>query len=239
MVIPQNIKFAGVSPYVFWAAVGVVLAAAMFLCFIKRRGMSLRLPMFLLFSSFLGMITGARVFSVIASEIFFRNTGKEAYAGLVFYGGLFGFLAVYRFLQKTLLNSQSPVLWDAAALAIPLFHAFGRIGCGFSGCCFGIECSRIFVSYADGIKRFPVQFLGAGCEFLLFLLLLILSYRRKCVGSLIKIYLTVYPIGRFFIEFLRGDEVRGMIGLLSFGQICSVVLLAATLIIQLKRRYEL
>lgn len=239
MYISQNIKFLGVSPYIFWAAVGLVLAAALFLGLIKKDGMKLRLPFFLLVSSFLGMITGARCFSAIASEIYFRNTGRESHGGLVFYGGLFGFLAVYYILQKIMLNSENAGLWDAAAVIIPLFHAFGRIGCGFSGCCFGIECSRIFVSYADGIKRFPVQFLGAACEFLIFLVLLILAKRRKFCGSLIKIYLTVYPIGRFFIEFLRGDGVRGMIGNFSFGQVCSVVLLAAMLIIQLKRRYEL
>ena len=51
MYISQNIKFLGVSPYIFWAAVGVVLAAAVFLGLIKKDGMKLHLPFFLLVSS--------------------------------------------------------------------------------------------------------------------------------------------------------------------------------------------
>lgn len=236
MNISQNIKFLGVSPYIFWAAVGAVLSATVFLRLIKKDGMGLRLPFFLLISSFLGMVTGARGFSVIASEIYFQNTGRESHGGLVFYGGLFGFLATYYILQKIMLNSENAGLWDAAAVTIPLFHAFGRIGCAFSGCCFGIEFSRFFVIYSDGIRRFPVQFLGAACEFLMFLLLITLSERRKFRGSLIKIYLTVYPIGRFFIEFLRGDGVRGMIGNFSFGQVCSIALLCAMINVHFRKR---
>lgn len=236
MNISQNIGFLGVSPYIFWAAIGAGLAVAVFLRLIKIGGMGLRLPLFLLASSFLGMITGARVFSVIASEIYFQNTGITLHGGLVFYGGLFGFLTTYYILQKIMFGSENAALWDAAAVIIPLFHAFGRVGCAFSGCCFGIEFSRFFVIYSDGIKRFPVQFLGAAGEFFLFLLLLVLTKRQKSHGSLIKIYLTVYPIGRFFIEFLRGDDVRGMIGIFSFGQICSIALLCAMLYIYFRQR---
>ena len=240
MKIADDLKFLGISPYIFWVIVGSFFATAMFLYLIKKDGINLHLPLFLLASSFLGMITGARGFAVIASKIYFQNTGRESHGGLVFYGGLLGFLLTYYILQKIMFNSENAVLWDAAAIIIPLFHAFGRIGCAFSGCCFGIEFNRFFVIYSDGVKRLPVQILGATCEILLFLLFLILAKKRKFHGALVKIYLTAYPIGRFFIEFLRDDDVRGMIGIFSFGQICSVALLLVMTFIHFKKgRFEL
>ena len=238
MNIPENLKIMGVSPYIFWAIVGCVFALAVFLYYIKRNGMTVRLPLFLMFSSFLGVFPGARIFSYIASKIYYANTGKESYGGLVFYGGLLGFLTVFYLLQKISVNSQSKVLWDGAALAIPLFHTFGRIGCAFSGCCFGIEFDKFYIAYSDGIKRFPVQFSEAFSEFLLFSVLMIFACKGKYHGSLIKIYLFTYSVLRFFLEFLRGDEIRGMIGCLSFSQVCSIAVLAGLIIHSLKRRSD-
>lgn len=238
MNIPDNLKFMGVSPYIFWAIIGCVFALAVFLFHIKRNGMTPRLPLFLIFSSFLGASPGARVFAYIASKIYYANTGKESYGGLVFYGGLFGFLTVFYLFQKITVNSQNKILWDGAALAIPLFHAFGRIGCAFSGCCFGIEFDKFYIAYSDGIRRFPVQLLEASFELLLFLVLMIFACKRKHRGSLIKIYLITYSVLRFFLEFLRGDEIRGMIGCLSFSQVCSIAVFAGMIIHLLKRRSD-
>ena len=58
MNIPENLKIMGVSPYIFWAIVGCVFALAVFLFYINRNGMTVRLPLFLMFSSFLGVFPG-------------------------------------------------------------------------------------------------------------------------------------------------------------------------------------
>lgn len=224
MIISTDLTFFGLSPYIFWCIIGCFAVILAYSFFVIRGGFALKLPFFMLFSSFLGMVTGARLFSVISNRIYFENTGNYSPDGLVFYGGLFGFLAVFWILQRCCFKSQNKKLWDAASVSIPLFHGFGRIGCGFSGCCFGVECQCFFVEYSDGIRRFPVQFIGAVLEFLLFFALFRLLLKRKYEGNLIKIYLTAYSVGRFVIEFLRGDEVRGMLGVLSFGQVCSIAL---------------
>ena len=69
---------------------------------------------------------------------------------------------------------------DVAALASPLFHIFGRLGCFLSGCCFGVESSVGFVYHhclieeANGVSRFPVQLVEAFANLFIFLLLFIL-----------------------------------------------------------------
>ena len=44
-------------------------------------------------------------------------------------------------------------------------------------------------------------------------------------GRLLGIYLLYYVIARFFLEMLRGDSLRGGIGILSTSQIISLILL--------------
>ena len=49
------------------------------------------------------------------------------------------------------------------------------------------------------------------------------------ISNLLRIvaplYLMCYAVFRFFIEFFRGDKVRGGIGALSFSQIVSILIL--------------
>ena len=191
--------------------------------------MTVRLPLFLIFSSFLGVFPGARIFSYVASKIYYANTGKESYGGLVFYGGLLGFLTVFYLLQKMSVNSQSKVLWDGAALAIPLFHTFGRIGCAFSGCCFGIESHFGFTVHGNVLSpavndvcRFPVQLLEAALNLVLFAIFRHLLKKDRFKGGLFPMYLLSYSVIRFCDEFLRGDIIRGHVGLLSTSQWISI-----------------
>ena len=56
--------------------------------------------------------------------------------GLVFYGGLI--LSMLIFFTWCAVKRERPLaLADLLCVAIPLGHAFGRIGCFFCGCCWG------------------------------------------------------------------------------------------------------
>ena len=119
---------------------------------------------------------------------------------------------------------------DIVSLNIPLFHFFGRIGCFLGGCCFGIPC-KIGCTYtmgpieqANGIARFPAQLLEALFNLCLFFLLNYLYKKRKMENALLYVYLIIYAAGRFFIEFLRGDEYRGFLFGLSTSQIISILI---------------
>ena len=114
---------------------------------------------------------------------------------------------------------------DSAAVALPLFHSFGRVGCFFSGCCYGVESQLGFM--LGGERRFPVQLLSAGSLFALSVILFVLFKKKVLQGKLLFAYLTVYAVGRFFIEFLRGDEIRGKIWIFSTSQFISIIILSA------------
>ena len=59
---------------------------------------------------------------------------------------------------------------------------------------------------------------------LLFFLLLYQLERGKLPGRLLQLYLLIYPVYRFVLEFFRGDDYRGFLFGLSTSQILSVVL---------------
>lgn len=171
----------------------------------------------------LGRLEGPAQFFQILAGLF---------GGSVFYGGLIGGTAA-GMLHMRRKKLDIPLCSDILAPAVPLFHAFGRIGCFLGGCCYGVECEFGFVfslspvSGANGVRRFPVQLLEAGFNLLLFFLLWRLYRRGKLGGRLFALYLALYSVGRFFLESLRGDAHRGFVAGLSTSQWISIALAAA------------
>ena len=167
------------------------------------------------------------------------------YGGSVFYGGFLGGLAglaVFLRIEKEL-NKRD--FYDLYGLGIPLFHFFGRLGCFLGGCCYGVECEFGFlVEHNDfspglaGVRRFPIQLVEAVLNLALFFLLYAL-YRHFCKtaesgrnlsGIIIFLYMLIYPVYRFILEFFRGDEVRGIWGPFSTSQWISIAVFLAGLI---------
>lgn len=157
------------------------------------------------------------------------------FGGAVYYGGLLaGIMTGWIYMKRKKLDTR--VCSDILAPAIPLFHAFGRVGCFFAGCCYGVPGKFGFVFYnsplpeANGVVRFPVQLLEAAIELLIFLLLDRMLKKGAGRGSFLKIYLGLYAFVRFFLEYLRGDELRGYILGMSTSQFISLIILAVLLI---------
>lgn len=152
--------------------------------------------------------------------------------GLVFYGGLFGALLVLNgYCRHYALDRK--VFFDYYAPLIPLFHAFGRVGCFLTGCCYGKECRHLGIAFTystsapNGVPFFPIQLVSAVGELVLFIL--VLSYERSHhrEGRSVPFYLLVYALGRWVLEFFRGDEIRGIIAGLSTSQWISMAVFAA------------
>ena len=75
----------------------------------------------------------------------------------------------------------------------------------------------------------PVQlYESAGC-LLLFLLLDRLARRGRQGDALLAVYLCLYALLRFCLEFLRGDAARGFVGPLSTSQAVALLTLAVVL----------
>ncbi len=169
-----------------------------------------------------------------------RSEGLSALIGegFVFYGGLlFGALGAY--LGTLLMKESVSAVCFAVVPALPLGHAFGRLGCFFAGCCYGVPYdgpgSVVFPVLAPQAV-FPVQLLESFLNLLLFALLLVLRRRRVSGEKLLLLYFTVYSVLRFLLEYLRGDSVRGAWGDFSTSQWISLLILAASVVLFLKDR---
>ena len=185
-------------------------------------------------------ILGAKLFSILTSiniiieyQLSFIDIIKN---GFVFYGGLIGGvvgLLIYCLAYKI------PILnfFDLAAVALPLGHAFGRIGCFFAGCCYGQPTDSIFgVTYTSpadpntpvGIPLLPTQLFETGYLLLIFAALLFLSRKKLSSGILCAVYIFAYSTCRFVNEFFRCDAARGFLWVFSTSQIISILLVLIT-----------
>jgi phosphatidylglycerol:prolipoprotein diacylglycerol transferase len=98
-----------------------------------------------------------------------------------------------------------------------------------AGCCYGIETASplglIFPESSmapSGIRLFPIQPISSALDFLNFFVLVLISKKTKATGQVAGFYLIFYSLGRFIVEFFRGDLIRGTVGILSTSQFISV-----------------
>lgn len=148
--------------------------------------------------------------------------------GFVVYGGIIGgILAGWIYCKVKKLNFLT--YFDLMMPSIALAQGFGRIGCFLAGCCYGKEAygrlSVIFTNsdYApNNIPLIPTQIYSSILDFLHFFLLLYIARHKKAEGEVAACYLIFYSVGRFVLEFFRGDLERGSIGVLSTSQFISI-----------------
>ena len=162
-------------------------------------------------------------------------------SGFVFLGGLIGAAATaYVVCRKRGIDVAA--CFDLLACAIPLAHAFGRIGCFFYGCCFGAVhehggflCFRFPEGSPAGMAGqgqpvFAAQLVESSALFALWGLLWTLHKRIRVPGMMACVYAAGYGMLRFALEFLRGDVARGHVGALSTSQWISGMMVVTALI---------
>ena len=156
------------------------------------------------------------------------STGWVVFGGLL--GGIFG---GWMFCRIRKLPAWK--YFDIGLPSVALAQGFGRIGCFFAGCCYGVETDSVFsivFSHSDfapnHVHLVPTQLLSAAGDFILAFFLWF--YDRKLKrrdGETAALYLILYSAGRFVIEFWRGDLIRGAVGPLSTSQFIGLFTLSA------------
>lgn len=170
----------------------------------------------------------------------FLDVFKIHRGGLVFYGGFLGaVLALVIFARRRRWAVWR--IADLVAPALALGHAFGRIGCLINGCCFGFPydgpCAVSYPAYVGGflnsaaavqaeqglltltrdtiwsVPTFPLQAIAAVGNVLICLLLLWMEKRQWFRQRLFLVYIIMYTVGRFLLEFGRGDYLVKTAGL--------------------------
>lgn len=194
-----------------------------------------------------GAILGARLLYVISywdKEFAGRSITAifNMRSGLVYYGGLIGAsLATIIFCRR----AKVP-LWkmsDVMAPSIALGHAFGRIGCFMTGCCYGKPTDLPWAVHfpkdhsTSGVGVHPTQLYESALNFLFYAGLAWLYRRRKFDGQVFAVYLIGYAILRTTTEMFRGDYQKFYLGgIATPGQTVSLVILAAGLALWWKQR---
>lgn len=252
-----NIFGKDISTYTLCAAIGLGFCILL-ITLLTRKRKDLYKPSMSVLCLFagLGMLIGAHILYAFTRtdiiryifghwEDFTRSWNKvfatlgELFGGMVFYGGLLGAIAgaaIYLKAKKL----EFFLYADVLAPAIPLFHAFGRIGCLLGGCCYGMESSFGFhtTPHVDGVadvSRFPVQLVEACGNLLICLVLSWLSRKPVKKGTVLASYFVLYAILRFTDEFFRGDIIRGAWFGLATSQWISIILFIIGVIMLLRR----
>ena len=235
-----------IGMYSLLALVGAVAVVIFFVINKKRTGFdAFDLSLFLLIIVAGLLIGGHLLYGITQYNLIFLAFSKigqisfkdfvtviaAAFSGNVFYGGLIGSfvaLAIYLKVRKLGADKNRSIL-DVYSCSVPLFHAFGRIGCFLGGCCYGIESSFGFTAHGNefspdvnDVNRFPVQLLESFLNVLLFVALVIVLRKGLLRGNIIWLYGLIYSVIRFSDEFLRGDVIRGFVLGLSTSQWISI-----------------
>jgi prolipoprotein diacylglyceryl transferase len=127
-------RVGGISPHGIGIAVGYLVAGSLMVRHAARRGISADDVWNMLMRAVIGVIIGARLFYVMGHPGEFFGAGRNFVdifkiyqGGIVFYGGVFGGIAVaYPYMRKHALSFKA--VMDSAAPAFPLGLIFGRLG---------------------------------------------------------------------------------------------------------------
>lgn len=130
-------------------------------------------------------------------QIFMLNRG-----GLSFYGG-FGLAVISAIIFLKREDLPASKILDIIAPYLALGQSIGRIGCFLNGCCYGKPTNFFFAVYfpEEFLARHPTQLYASLNLLLIFIIL------RVFRGPIFLLYCLLYSGSRFFIEYLRGDNL--------------------------------
>lgn len=194
-------------------------------------------------------LLGAKVLMVLTEWRFYSDNPREIFSwatlqsGGVFYGG---FIAATVFGAWYVRAYRLP-FWktaDVVAPAVAIGQSVGRLGCFAAGCDYGRPTSSFLaVVFTNPLSHqvtgvplnvpiHPAQIYESLATFVILGILLWRIHRKAYDGEVFILYIGLYAVARFFIEFLRGDEDRGFVfnHLLSTSQFIAILALIAVAI---------
>ena len=219
--------------YPFFFVLGWLAGGVVFYAEVRRRGWPVEKLLFAMVACVFGALAGA----VIAGAFFFdwrdvfthlttlEIVGKSVIGGIA--GGFIGVEVAKKIVKYPYSTG------DAFALAIPIGHAIGRIGCFLGGCCYGTPTTLPWAvrypagsfPHASQIARgeiahdapaslpiHPTPLYEIGFDLLLFIVLFALRDRLRVRGNLFRVYLFAYATFRLGLEMVRGDSPFPAIG---------------------------
>ncbi len=231
---------------------------------LERYGQPRQLAWDLLAGIAIGGIVGAKLYYLglhwrdVVADPLHELTSR---GGLVWYGGFIGGVLAYWY-QIRRRKLPMALMFDSSAPALALAYAVGRIGCFLVGDDYGLPTdSWVGVIFPAGasppstagylrsvgaqipatipdaqlVPVHPTQLYETALGLIMFAILWRLGKKTHPQGRLFAVFMLLYSVERFFIEFVRAKGDRVLLGL-STSQLASILLFALAVVLILRQR---
>ncbi len=162
-------------------------------------------------AAFCGAMLGAKApFLLYDFSGFLDGTAWFASGKTIMCGMVGAYLAVE--ITKYILEIRTKT-GDSFAVPVAVTVGIGRLGCLVAGCCYGVPTSLPWgmrCALTDQLYRHPTQIYESAFHFLMAAVLAGLQRRDLLTGQLVKLYIMVYLVYRFFSEFIRPEADFGL-----------------------------
>tara|TARA_Y100001970_G_scaffold11564_1_gene13346 strand:+ start:782 stop:1573 length:792 start_codon:yes stop_codon:yes gene_type:complete len=216
-----------IDSYSFFFTLAWITGCVVYYWEFRRLGWELEKMLMVMGGCIIGAVFGSYLFNVVflGWEEIPTIISTFEFGGKTVVGGIAGGFLGVEIAKKKIGYRHST--GDAFALAIPLGHAVGRVGCLLGGCCYGTICDLPWaITYPEGSLLYVIQ-VSKGLipetanaslsvhptpvyEIVFNLGLFAFFYMKrgtyKIRGSMFRLYLVAYGSMRILEEFIRGDS---------------------------------
>lgn len=205
-------------------AIGMILGTLLALKEAKRVGIKEDDVLDLaIFAIPIGLLSARLYYVIFNWEYYSQNVSQILNfraGGMAIHGALIGgIITGYIFTKIRKINFLK--MADAVMIGMPLAQAIGRWGNFINQEAHGGPTDLPWGIMVDGVKVHPTFLYESIWDAAIFIFLWIFRKKKKYEGQIITYYITLYSLGRFFIEGLRTDSL--MIGHLRMAQVISLI----------------
>ncbi len=220
-----------VSSFSFMVLVAFLVAYFVGESELKRKGLNSNLADLLLIACVIGGLGGAKVlflYQNVSLTDFISDPVRYLASGFTFLGGFLGSLLLIWFVTQ-MKRVRYLTVTDAAAPALVLAYAIGRIGCLLVGDDYGAPSSLPWaISFPNGspptfLAVHPTQIYDTISMLIFFIILWKIRKKDFPIGWMTAVTLMVLGVQRFLMEFLRNTTPSFIPGL-SQAQVISTIL---------------
>lgn len=223
----------GVHMYGLMIGIGIICCFISLYILARIKKVESRFTDFIFYNGIASIVLGfgsATLFQAFYNFIENPSRGFHIGGGMTFIGGLIGGVACFMIIYFIFRKRYKTRLYQVVTIIPPsilIAHGFGRIGCFFGGCCYGIETDSFLGVQFPGMshKVHPTMLYEAAFLFIMFAVCVFLVVKFDFKHNL-SLYLISYGVFRFFIEFIRGDHRGELVGSISPSQFWSLFMVA-------------
>ncbi len=235
----EILKIGSVTIYGYGLMIGIGVIVAMLMGDKRanKRGLNGELVYGLTITAVVLGFMAAKVLFIITNWSKFIKAPLDYISseGFVVYGGLIGgILAALGYCKIKKVDGFAYL--DLMVPSVAIAQGFGRIGCFLAGCCYGRETTSpigVVFTHSDfapnNVRLIPTQLISSVGNFVIAAILLWFASKPRKRFQTTILWILLYSIGRFFVEFLRNDA-RGNVGVLSTSQFIAIICIPVCLL---------